>query len=174
MVHFCPKIPPAEKIWKLNLWENSSISASNYIDDPRDSLRQFICQPISGMMTISIIYKIQPLPIPHHRSFSWKKSIIDDDMILLSKTVSWFVYSLFVCFYLFFCVCLLVEHESALIENDHSVLSRCHKLTTTSAPGQPTLTIDRKLKKYKIPTKNTNFKKERERSSQAPSYARRL
>ena len=67
---FARKIVPAEKIWKLNLGENSSISASNYIDDPRDSLRQFICQPISGMMTISIIYKIQILPIPHHRIFA--------------------------------------------------------------------------------------------------------
>ena len=71
---FARKIVPAEKIWKLNLGENSSIWASNYIDDPRDSLRQFICQPISGMMTISIIYKIQIFAIPHHRLFAEQNS----------------------------------------------------------------------------------------------------
>ena len=67
---FARKFSP-EKIWKLNLGENSSISSSNYIDDPRDSLRQFICQPISGMMTISIIYKIQLL---HHILFPEQNS----------------------------------------------------------------------------------------------------
>ena len=75
MVHFARKIVPAEKIWKLNLAENSSISASNYIDDPRDSLRQFICQPISGMMTISIIYKILLFKFLHQYLFSFSSRV---------------------------------------------------------------------------------------------------
>ena len=72
---FARKFSP-EKIWKLNVGENSSISSSNYIDDPRDSLRQFICQPISGMMTISIIYKIPLFKLLHQYLFSFSWTIL--------------------------------------------------------------------------------------------------
>ena len=71
---FARKFSPG-KIWKLNLGENSSISSSNYIDDPRDSLRQFICQPISGMMTISIIYKTPLFKLLHQYLFSFSSTL---------------------------------------------------------------------------------------------------
>ena len=71
---FARKFSPA-KIWKLNLAENSSISSSNYIDDPRDSLRQFIWQPISGMMTISIIYKTPLFKLLHQYLFSFSSTV---------------------------------------------------------------------------------------------------
>ena len=113
---FARKFSP-EKIWKLNLGENSSISSSNYIDDPRDSLRQFICQPISGMMTISILYKTPLFKFQHQYLFSFSSRVTFALILLFCPSLCPFgqpymncylCVFIFILAYIFFCSFLLL------------------------------------------------------------------